>query len=312
MNKQISSSFGIDVSKEYLDVYHLPSHTAKRYRNTFQEMKPLLKWISSHKPDHIIFEPSGGYERLLKDTLTAHNLPFSMVNAQQIRHFARAKGLLAKTDKIDSQALADYGITLKPIPTLPIPDNLLLLKDWLKHRRQITESLRTQHQYLEGQPPQEIQQMIQKTIALLENQQTFINSKIQTLIDQSQDLVVKQKCLMQEKGIGPLVSATLIAELPELGNISHQKIAALVGVAPHNHDSGKLQAYRSTKGGRKNVRNILYMAVISALRSNIKIKTFYQRLRVNGKKAKVAIVACIRKFLIILNAILKNTLKKNP
>ncbi len=138
-----------------------------------------------------------------------------------------------------------------------------------------------------------------------------MDEKIQIIVKNSEDFSLKQSLLIQEKGIGQLIAATLIAELPELGKCSHQQIAALVGVAPHNHDSGNLKGYRRTKGGRKIVRSALYMAVISAIRSNPKIRTFYLRLREKGKKAKVAITACIRKFLIILNVIFRIAYENN-
>jgi len=167
------------------------------------------------------------------------------------------------------------------------------------------------HQYLEHNPSQDIVTLIQETIKTLESQKDLIDNKIQLLIKQSHDLEIKKNYLIQEKGIGHLTAAILIAELPELGIFSHQQISTLVGVAPHNQDSGHLRGYRCIKGGRKSVRCALYMATLSAIRANSKIRTFYLRLRANGKKAKVAVTACIHKLLIILNAIMRNAYKQN-
>lgn len=311
MNKQNVSSLGIDVSKNHLDVHHLPSQSASRYSNNQKGIESLIGWIKENPVSYIVFEPSGGYERLLKGLLDAQQLSYAMVNAGRIRYFAKAKGLLAKTDSIDARVLADYGLALNPPPAIRSSENLQQLRGWLKRRRQVIDGLRLNHQYLEHNSTSDIESLIIETIKLFEAQKSFIDNKIQTLIKQSQALEAKKLCLTQEKGIGPLVAATLIGELPELGIFSHPQIAALVGVAPHNQDSGHLKGYRSIKGGRKAVRAVLYMAVISAIRSNSKIKSFYLRLRANGKKAKVAITACIRKLLVILNATLRNAYQQN-
>jgi transposase len=234
-----------------------------------------------------------------------------MVNAAQIRHFAKAKGLLAKTDKIDSMVLAEYGLRLQPKCFSEVSYEIQELQEWLMARRKIIEAIKLEYQRLEHKPPQEIEEMVYQTIKHFKAQQKVVDKRIQMLVKQSPSFLHKHNLLTQEKGIGILIAATLIAELPELGKCSPQQIAALVGVAPHNHDSGSLKGYRRTKGGRKIVRSALYMAVISAIRSNPKISAFYQRLRQNGKKAKVAITACIRKLLIILNAILRNAYEDN-
>lgn len=181
----------------------------------------------------------------------------------------------------------------------------------MKYRRQVIDALCLNHQYLEHKPPQDIEILIQQTIKTLEAQKELIDNKIQLYIKQSRDLEAKKNCLVQEKGIGHLTAAILIAELPELGIFSHQQISALVGVAPYNQDSGHLKGPRFIKGGRKLVRSTLYMATLSAIRANSKIRTFYLRLRANGKKAKVTVTACIHKFLIILNTIMRNAYKQN-
>jgi transposase len=311
MNERNISSLGIDISKGYLDIHHLPTQITNRYPNNVEGVEALIQWIKTHSASYIVFEASGGYERILKKLLDANHLPYSMVNAGRIRHFAKAKGLLAKTDSIDSRVLADYGLTINPAPSLKSSSSLQELREWLKYRRQVIDALCLNHQYLEHKPPQDIEILIQQTIKTLEAQKELIDNKIQLHIKQSRDLEAKKNCLVQEKGIGHLTAAILIAELPELGIFSHQQISALVGVAPYNQDSGHLKGPRFIKGGRKLVRSTLYMATLSAIRANSKIRTFYLRLRANGKKAKVAVTACIHKFLIILNAIMRNAYKQN-
>jgi len=311
MKKQKIASLGIDISKQHLDIYHLPSQFSARYENSAEGLEALRIWIHSHPVNFIVFEPSGGYEKALRSFLSMHKLEFSMINASQIRHFAKAKGLLAKTDKIDALVLADYGLKFQPKPFAGISQERQELREWLHARRKIMDSLRLEYQRLEHSPSSEIKELIYLTIEHFKAQKKCVEKKIQLLLQQSSLFLNSQKVLLQEKGIGNFVAATLIAELPELGKCSHQQIAALVGVAPHNHDSGNLKGYRCTKGGRKNVRCALYMAVISAIRSNPKIRAFYQRLREKGKRAKVAITACIRKLLIILNAMLRNAYADN-
>lgn len=311
MKKQKIASLGIDISKKHLDIYHLPSHFSARYENNAEGLEALRIWIQSKPVNFIVFEPSGGYEKALRTFLSMHKLEFSMINASQIRHFAKAKGLLAKTDKIDALVLADYGLKFQPKPFADVPQERQELREWLYTRRKIMESLRLEYQRLEHSPSCEIKELIYLTIEHFKAQKKRVEKKIQLLLRQSALFLNSQKILVQEKGIGAFVAATLIAELPELGKCSHQQIASLVGVAPHNHDSGDMKGYRYTKGGRKPVRCALYMAVISAIRSNPKIRPFYKRVREKGKKAKVAITACIRKFLIILNAMLRNAYADN-
>lgn len=311
MKKQIIASLGIDISKKYLDIYGLPSGYFSRYENTLKGLETLRIWIQSNSVQLIVFEPSGGYEKSLRTLLTVHKIEFSMVNAAQVRYFAKAKGLLAKTDKIDAMILAEYGLKLRPKTFTDVSCETHELKEWLMARRKIIDAIHLEYQRLEHNPPQEIKKMISQTIEHFKAQQKIVEEKIQILIQQSPTFLHKHNLLKQEKGIGNLIAATLIAELPELGKCSPQQIASLVGVAPYNHDSGNLKGYRRTKGGRRTVRSVLYMAVISAVRSNPKIRAFYQRLKQNGKKTKVALTACIRKFLVILNAMLRNAYDKN-
>ncbi len=192
MNKQNISSLGIDVSKGYLDIYHLPTQITNRYPNNREGIEALIQWIKTHSISYIVFEPSGGYERTLKDLLDTNHIPYSMVNAGRIRHFAKAKGLLAKTDSIDARVLADYGLTINPALSIKSSQSLLELKEWLIYRRQIIDAICLNHQHLEHNPSQGIAALIQQTIKALESQKDLINNKIQFLIKQSCALETKK------------------------------------------------------------------------------------------------------------------------
>lgn len=306
MKKLNESSLGIDISKYFLDIYYLPSNVTKRYKNTLQGIEELSKWITKNHIKSVIFEPTGGYEKLLRTTLTRENIPFSMVNAKRIRDYAKAKGLFAKTDKIDARLLAEYALTIQPRITNTLSSEIELLREWLKLRAQIIDNIKQKKQHLQHVSRTNIIEMINNSIDHFEQQLITVETKIKFIIESSSTLKQQQQLLIQEKGIGFIISAILLSELPELGFVTHQQIAAIIGVAPYCQDSGSFAGRRRVQGGRKKVRNALYMAVISAIKSNLKIKAFYQRLRNNGKPAKLAITACIRKFVIILNAILRN------
>ncbi|MBA3814415.1 MAG: IS110 family transposase [Alphaproteobacteria bacterium] len=199
-------------------------------------------------------------------------------NAVRIRQFAEAKGLLVKTDKIDAMILAEHGLKLQLKTYTDVSHKIEKLQQWLLARRKIIEATCLESQRLEHNHTKQIEVMIYQTLEHFKNQQKVVDEKIQTLVKQSTSFFHKHKFLIQEKGIGDLTAATLIAELPELGKGSHQQIPALVEVAPYNHDSSNLKGYRQTKGGQKTVRCGLYMAGNSAIKSNPKIRTFYQRL----------------------------------
>jgi transposase len=306
MKEYHKSSVGIDISKHHLDVYHLPSGEYRRYKNTLPEVQQCIKWLKDSATQRIVFEPSGGYEKLLRQELSQQKQPFSMVNAAMVRYFARAKGVLVKTDKVDAVVLAEYGERLDPRhSSFECPDRSSL-KEWLSVRRHVIEQIKIETQRLEHTANHVIIDFIHQTIRHYREQQSIAEEHIRNLISATPTFLRVQQVLMEEKGVGEVTAATLIADCPELGVLTHPQISALIGVAPYSHDSGTHAGLRRTKGGRKRIRNALYMSVISAIRSNPKIKAFYQRLRSKGKKAKVAITACIHKLIIILNAKLRN------
>jgi transposase len=302
----ISKSFiGVDVSKERLDGFCRPTGTTFSYDNTPSGIAALLQWAEAQQPQLIVLEATGGLERPLVAELVVAQLPVVVVNPRQVRDFARAIGQLAKTDRIDAAVIAHFGEAVNP-EVRPWPDHLTQQMDALMtRRRQLVQMLAAERNHLVSAPVQ-VQNYVKEHIVQLEELIKKLDQDIDQMITRSPIWKTKENLLRSVKGVGPVLSRTLIAELPELGQLSHQEISKLVGVAPLNNDSGRHKGYRRCWGGRASVRGPLYMATLSATRCNPVIKEFYQRLLAKGKAKKVAIVACMRKVLIVLNAIVKN------
>ena len=258
---QTISCLGIDISKHYLDCYHLPNKEKNRYNNDVSGIKKLLEWSIKRKVTLIVFEPSGGYERLLSKKLSESKLKFSIANANRIRHYAKAMGFMAKTDDIDARVIAEYGSSINTKEHIPVSKSIYKLRSYLRRRQQIVDHMRLEYQRLDSEIEKDIRTMILELINLLKAQKETINEKITSIISVDVKLKKASSLLQTERGVGPLVAATLIAELPELGKISHRQIASLIGVAPINNDSGKRKGYRSIYGGRGIVRSTLYMVL---------------------------------------------------
>jgi transposase len=300
----IKVSIGIDISKQHLDVFVHPAKEYQQFTNNADGVTKLLTWLQGYEADRIVCEPSGGHERLVVGTLQKASLPISVVNARQIRDFARAKGVLAKTDQIDARVLAEYGLLMKPPISEAHPCEALLYQ--VSRRRQLVELLKREKQHHKATPCESIKADIQVHITQLGTHIRTCEAKIQSLVAEDADMTIKQEILLSCRGIGEVTASTLLAQLPELGTLSHQKIAALVGLAPFNHDSGSLRGTRHIRGGRGDVRMALYMATLSAKRYNADIKAMYERLVSKGKPAKLALTACARKLLITLNSLLRD------
>ena len=303
-------SIGIDVSKASLDIDGLGNTFPIHITNDAQGIAMLVGRLAECPPAVIVCEPSGGYERILVAALRNAGLPIVVVNARQIRDFARAKGILAKTDKIDARVIAEYGATFKPTPKAVYKP--AALAQYVQRRRQLVEALKCEMQQRDHLTHEDLKRDSKAHCTWLQEHIAAIESRIRTLIAADPALEGQHAILTSCKGIGDITSAILIAELPQLGTASHAQIAALAGVAPFNRDSGLMRGQRHIHGGNASVRSVLYMATISAIRFNPDIKTFYERLRANGKLAKVAIVACMRKLLITLNALLRDNRKWTP
>lgn len=299
---------GVDVSKEHLDVYLMPSGDQKRVTNDDAGCSELATWLVTNAPSRIVLEATGGLEMLAVSTLSAAGLPVVVVNPRQVRNFAKACGLLAKTDILDAKIIARFAQAIKP-EIRPLKDeasqNLAAL---LARRRQLVEMLVAEKNRVISATTS-VRKGIMTHIAWLTHQIDDVDKDISTLIQSSEFWKAKEEILTSVKGIGPVTAATILAALPELGTISRQQLGALVGVCPYNRDSGKFRGKRAISGGRATVRSVLYMATLCAARFNPVIKAFYQRLTSAGKLHKVAITACMRKLLTILNAMVKNNQK---
>lgn len=301
-----ASFLGVDVSKGWLDVFSLPDRRKQRFPNTPDGCQALVLQCQGLPLVRITLEATGGYERQALGELAAARLPVVAVNPRQVRDFAKAIGRLAKSDEIDSEVLALFGqATLSPLREIP-GEIELALKDTLARRRQLVAMQVMEKNRSKMPHAAHVQASLQRTMAFLERSLTDIDQELDQLIRQSPVWAHKFDLLKSVPGVGDQTARTLVADLPELGACSRGQIAALVGVAPLNRDSGQMRGKRTTFGGRSQVRRTLYMAALSACRCNPVVREFYRHLRASGKPAKVAIVACMRKMLLMLNAILRN------
>lgn len=297
---------GIDISKKKLDVWLAPTQTYRIFDNTPKGRQALCNWLTTSQPTHIVLEAGGVYEQPVTEILSHASLPVTRLNPRQARDFAKAIGQLTKTDRVDAKMLAAYGEALKPAPTeLPDAQNQVLAR-LVTRRRQLVAMATKEKNRVQATLDQTIKEEIQEHLTWLKEKITALEIAIKEHVQTHPTLKQACACLMDVKGIGAITATVLLAELPELGKANPQQIASLVGVAPHNHDSGSMRGQSHIRGGRASVRCALYMATLSAIRSNDKIKGFYRRLRDNGKPPKVAITASARKFIVILNAILRD------
>jgi transposase len=295
---------GIDVSKAWLDIGFHPGQESWRIENTQKGIRKLIKRFQSMPIENIVVQATGGYEAKLVDELSLAALPVSRVNPGRVRKFAQGLNWFAKTDKIDAKVLALFGEKAQPRRVLLPSAAQKRLSALLKRRKQVLDML-TAEQNRRELAEKDVQASIEKVIQVLKRQLEDLEGQIQDLIEKTPELKQKQDLLQSVPGVGPVLSATLIPQVPELGKRARKEIAALAGVAPFNHDSGKKHGKRMIQGGRPFIRHVLYMATISATRFNPVIKAMYQRLLTAGKQKKVAIVACMRKLLTILNAIIR-------
>ncbi len=296
---------GVDVSKENLDVCLLPARTSQRFSNNESGCAELAKVLLAAAPSRVIFESTGGLEMLAVGMLSAVSLPVIIVNPRQIRDFAKACGLLAKTDKLDAKIIALFGQKIEP-EIRPLKDEATQeLSALISRRRQLVDMLTAEKNRLSA-APKTVRKGISTHIEWLEQQISSLDDDISKFIQSSPAWKAKEQILTSVKGIGPVSAATLLAALPELGSVSRHKISALAGLCPYNRDSGKHKGKRAIWGGRAAIRTVLYMATLAAIRFNPLIKAFYDRLRKAGKVHKVAITASMRKLLVILNAMVRN------
>jgi transposase len=300
-----SAFIGIDVAKDHLDVMLRPHGRAWRVRNDRAGIEGLRRRLVEVCPAAIVLEASGGYELAASDALSSAGLPVSIVNPRQVREFARGTGRLAKTDPIDAQVLAHFGEVVRPAPR-PLPSqHARRLAALVLRREQLVAMVSTERHHL-AQADACVRELILANLTHLKAAQASVEQQIAQLIRTDPDWSQREAVLRSAKGVGPVLTQTLLAGLPELGSLGAKQIGLLVGIAPLNRDSGRFQGKRTTWGGRARVRSVLYMAALVACRRNPVIRAFYDRLLARGKAKKVALVACMHKLLIILNAMVRD------
>lgn len=298
---------GIDVAKDKLDLARSDTEAVQTFSNDAAGIADIVKLLLAAKPAMIVIESTGGLERLLLETLLEAELPAALVHPGRVRHFAIGLGILAKSDPIDARVLVRFGQLAAPRLAQKMQKTQRQLRDLVACRRQLVVS-RTQQLNRRGTTvSKSALRSINAVIATMDKQITSLQKQIDALIDADDDFKHLDGLLQSVPGVGPTLSATL-ASLHELGTDDRQRICALVGVAPFNCDSGTFTGKRSIRGGRSDVRTILYMATLAAMRANPLIKSMYQRLTSAGKAHKVAITACMRKLLSLLNAMAREGL----
>ena len=302
---------GIDVAKAQLDIALRPSGERWAVPNDADGVVTLVERLQGLHPTLMVLEATGGLERAATAALAMAGLPVVVVNPRQARDFARATGQLAKTEALDARALAHFADVIRPTPR-PLPDAQTQALRALLGRRQPLIVMRTAEQNRLAGTHAYLTKDIEAHITWLNERLATLDDDLETLLRASPVWRENDDLLQSAPGIGPVCARTLLLELPELGTLTRQQIASLVGVAPLNCDSGTLRGRRTIWGGRAHVRTVLYMGTLVATRHNPRIKTFYERLLAAGKVKKVALTACMRKFLTILNAMLKHRTPWQP
>jgi transposase len=295
---------GLDIAK-----LNLQLHLAGRIHdlpNTAAGHRRLIKLLSPQSGIHVVCEATGGYEREVVAALQEAKVPVSVLNPARVRHFARAAGQRAKTDDIDAAILSAYGQALQPKPTAPRTQPEQQLSELVRRRVQVLEILVAQRQQAQRLTLPALRRQAQSLVHRLERDREQIEAQLKALRTQATTLEARVQKLQAITGVGTITALGVLAELPELGTLNRRQAAALAGLAPHPRQSGQWQGRRSIGGGRAPVRRALYMAALVAAHSNRQLKEFYQRLRMAGKPAKVALTAVMRKLIVLMNHILKN------
>jgi transposase len=295
---------GADVAEAHIDLHGAIKGLPRKIANTKKGVNSLLKMLKRHPEVRLICEASGGCERLLVRACHQAGVAISAVNPERVRDFARAKGQLAKTDKIDARILAEYGAAMQPPLTDPLDPALEALAVFITRRRQLLD-LRTAEKNRLRRAEPSVAPSHRATIHFLNTQIIAIERALAKIVASCAKLRAKIEALTQVKGVGLITALALLAAMPELGSLSKNQAASLAGLAPFNRDSGKFRGQRHIHGGRTLARNALYMAALVASKYNPIISSFYSRLRSNGKPPKVALIASSRKLLIHLNSLLK-------
>jgi transposase len=296
---------GVDVASKYLDLFFPDTGQSERIRNDAASIESLSKRLQGQSRYMVVMEASGGYESRLCAQLGACDIEYAVVNARRVREFARGMGIDAKTDQIDAKAISKFASARQPIATVSQSDDERRHSALVTRRTQLVDSITQEKNRLKQTWDSDAKKSIQKMLKHLQNELKLIDGKLAKMLESDSIDKRRVEILLSAKGIGPVVVSVLLAHLPELGRLNREQIAKLVGVAPMNRDSGGVVGKRFIMGGRGTVRAVLYMATLVAMRFNKKIKSYYKHLKSKGKQSKVAIVACMRKFITTLNYCLK-------
>jgi len=301
---------GVDVAKDGLEVF---VNATRRFKvdNTAEGIAGLIKELTGLENAHIVLEATGGFEAALCEAATRAKVLFTRLNPRQARDFAKALNQQAKTDRIDAEMLAQFGRCLEPEPTVLPDETSRQLHDLVCRRRQLVDMRSAEQVRLKQARSPRIVRGIEGTVRFLTKQIGKLDDDIDTTCKQLPEFKVRDEALRTLKGVGPVTRSTLFALVPELGHLKGKQIAALVGVAPFNDDSGKGERRRRIRGGRADVREVVFMAAMTARKHDAIIRPFYERLLAAGKTHQVAIVACMRKLLVILNARVRDALRTN-
>ena len=303
--RRVTTCVGVDVSKDRLDVHLRPSGEAFAVERDGKGLEHLVERLAGLDVSLIVLEATGGFETTAAAALAGAGLPLAVVNPRQIRDFARALGKLAKTDAIDAEVIALFAEKIRPEARPVATPHAQRLGELVARRRQVVEMIGMEANRRRRAADKRLTKKIDRHIAFLEKELADVDADIDAGVRASPAWRETEDLLTSVPGVGPVTARTLIAELPELGGLDRRKLAALVGVAPFNRDSGAWRGHRMIGGGRTSVRNVLYMAALAATRCNPVIKDAYQRLIQRGRPKKVAIIACLRQLLTILNAIVR-------
>lgn len=298
-------NIGIDVGKTYLDIYILELNRYWRIFNTTDDIKDFVKTIKRFNLTRIVVEATGGYERRVVELLAESELPVVVVQPMNIRQFAKAQGVLAKTDKIDAHVIAQFAAIMKP-EIRPISSKKVRdIRDLLARKRQLMEA-RTQELNRHQKAQKQLQATHNRYIKFLNKELEWVNTRLSKEVEEVAEWKNTYALLLTVPGIGDGVAFTLLGELPELGSLTNRQVGALCGLAPFNRDSGNMKGKRRIKGGRAPIRTMLYMAMLSAIQCNPIMKKFYDRLVAEGKHKKIALTACMRKMMTIVNAMIRD------
>ncbi len=298
-------NIGIDVGKTFLDIYILELDRHWQIYNSVDDIKDLRKTLKRFNLTRIIVEATGGYERTIVEMLAEAEMPVVVVQPMNIRQFAKAQGVLAKTDKIDARVIAQFGAIMKPEIRPISSKKIRYIRDLLARKRQLMEA-RTQELNRSHKAPKNIQATHTRIIKVLEKELEWVNTRLTKHVADVTEWQATYDLLKTVPGIGDGVAFTLLGELPELGSLTNRQVGALCGLAPYNRDSGSMKGKRRIKGGRAPIRTVLYMAMLSAIQCNSVMKRFYDRLVAEGKHKKIALTACMRKMMTILNAMIRD------